>query len=91
MNAWWTEDPAARAEVVQAVSLGRPAAPAEIAAVVAFLASDEASYVTGALWSVDAGSPPCDGPRERERTSSQPATSAPCFVTALICSAQLSA
>jgi NAD(P)-dependent dehydrogenase (short-subunit alcohol dehydrogenase family) len=55
MNAWWTEDPEARAEVVRGVPLGRPAAPEEIASVVAFLASDDASYVTGALWSVDGG------------------------------------
>jgi NAD(P)-dependent dehydrogenase (short-subunit alcohol dehydrogenase family) len=55
MNAWWTQDPAARAEVVAAVPMGRPAAAEEIAAVVAFLASDDASYVTGALWSVDGG------------------------------------
>ena len=55
MNRWWTEDPAATAEVVGAVPMGRPAQPHEIAAVVAFLASDDASYVTGALWSVDGG------------------------------------
>jgi NAD(P)-dependent dehydrogenase (short-subunit alcohol dehydrogenase family) len=55
MNRWWTEDPAATAQVVSAVPMGRPAQPHEIAAVVAFLASDDASYVTGALWSVDGG------------------------------------
>jgi NAD(P)-dependent dehydrogenase (short-subunit alcohol dehydrogenase family) len=55
MNRWWTEDPGAAAEVVRAVPMGRPAQPHEIAAVVAFLASDDASYVTGALWSVDGG------------------------------------
>ncbi|HET6825892.1 MAG TPA: SDR family oxidoreductase [Amnibacterium sp.] len=37
------------------VPLGRPGAAAEIAAVVAFLASPAASYVTGASWAVDGG------------------------------------
>ena len=38
-----------------AIPLGRPARAEEIAAVIAFLASEEASYVTGALWTVDGG------------------------------------
>jgi NAD(P)-dependent dehydrogenase (short-subunit alcohol dehydrogenase family) len=55
MNDWWLDDARARAEAVARIPLGRPARPAEIAAVVAFLASDDAAYVTGALWSVDGG------------------------------------
>jgi NAD(P)-dependent dehydrogenase (short-subunit alcohol dehydrogenase family) len=55
MNRWWTEDSERRDEMAAAVPLGRVARPEEIAAVVAFLASAEASYVTGALWTVDGG------------------------------------
>ena len=37
------------------IPLGRPGDAREIAAVVAFLASPQASYVTGASWAVDGG------------------------------------
>jgi glucose 1-dehydrogenase len=47
MNRAWIDDPARRAEVCAHIPMARPAEPAEIAAVAAFLASDEASYVTG--------------------------------------------
>jgi len=51
-----------REEVMQAVGAGRPlgrlAKPREIAAVILFLCSDLASYVTGAAWSADGGTVP---------------------------------
>jgi len=55
MNRWWTEDAQLREQVLAPVPLARPARAEEIAAVAAFLASDDASYVTGALWTVDGG------------------------------------
>lgn len=50
-----TEDPVAGPEYLRNVALGRFAQPAEMAAVVAFLASDDASYVTGELLVADGG------------------------------------
>jgi NAD(P)-dependent dehydrogenase (short-subunit alcohol dehydrogenase family) len=46
---------AARAAEIGAVPLARLGLPADIAPVVAFLASDAAAFVTGAAWCVDGG------------------------------------
>jgi NAD(P)-dependent dehydrogenase (short-subunit alcohol dehydrogenase family) len=41
--------------LVSTIPMGRPGRSEEVAAVMVFLASDEASYVTGAAWAVDGG------------------------------------
>jgi glucose 1-dehydrogenase len=55
MNNAWRNDPAARAGVERHIPMRRAAEPEEIAGVFAFLASDEASYITGQTIYVDGG------------------------------------
>jgi glucose 1-dehydrogenase len=47
MNARWINDPKMRHDVESHIPMGRAAASEEIASVFAFLASDDASYITG--------------------------------------------
>lgn len=55
MIRWVLENPEILPQVVSQISLGRPGHPCEIGAVAAFLASDEAAYVTGQSLYVDGG------------------------------------
>ena len=48
-------NPITRAEFLSKMPMVRAAEPYEIANVIAFLASDKASYVTGAAWYADGG------------------------------------
>jgi glucose 1-dehydrogenase len=47
MNARWVDDPKMRHDVESHIPMGRSAAAEEMASVFAFLASDDASYITG--------------------------------------------
>ena len=47
--------PGAQEEYAKLIPMGRVGKPEEIASVIAFLASDDASYVTGTTVTVDGG------------------------------------
>lgn len=55
MNADLREDPESWSEMLAGTPMGRHAEPEEIAAVIAFLASDEPSFVTGVILTSDGG------------------------------------
>lgn len=53
MTSWVT--PAEHEALLATIPMRRPGTAEEVAAVMLFLASDEASYVTGAVWAADGG------------------------------------
>lgn len=55
INEAWAEDAKKKAEVAGHIPMGRVASPKESAAAAAFLASDDASYITGQTLYVDGG------------------------------------
>ena len=55
MTETYLEDPATLARIVACIPLGRVADAEEIASLIAFLASDEASYITGSAVVIDGG------------------------------------
>jgi NAD(P)-dependent dehydrogenase (short-subunit alcohol dehydrogenase family) len=55
INAETLSDPVSRAAAEASIPLGRPGSPAEVAAMIAWLASDDASYAVGGYFVVDGG------------------------------------
>lgn len=55
INSDWVDDPEKRAEVERHIPMGRAGTPEEMAAVAAFLCSDDAAYITGQTLYVDGG------------------------------------
>lgn len=55
MTKYFMEDDEEREALLRSIPMGRPGRAEEVAAVMVFLASDEASYVTGAAWASDGG------------------------------------
>ena len=55
MNADLRKDPESWSEMLAGTPMGRHGEPEEIAAVIAFLASDDPSFVTGAIVTADGG------------------------------------
>jgi len=55
INRAWIDDPVKRDQVVSHIPMGRAGTSEEMAAVVAFLCSDEAAYITGQTIYVDGG------------------------------------
>ena len=55
INSSWTEDPQKRREVESHIPMGRVGTADEMAAATAFLASDDATYITGQTLFIDGG------------------------------------
>jgi glucose 1-dehydrogenase len=55
INEDWVEDPDKKAVVESHIPMGRPGTSEEMAAAAAFLASDEAAYITGQTLYIDGG------------------------------------
>jgi glucose 1-dehydrogenase len=55
INRAWVDDPEKAAEVLKHIPMARAGTSEEMAAVTAFLASDEAAYITGQTLYVDGG------------------------------------